>query len=210
MSLPQAGSGHLLLHALPVLIPLLVLVLGLDVYCLVNLVHAKSVRSAPRVVWVIVILFIHPIGSILYLFLGADGTAAGPRAEPVRGWWAPLRWLAALIRNLVFVVSGIPVQLAGLALLALPWLLPHYVPVGFWLVLATFALSAGLVLLARVPLTVVQRHRCWSVLGVEIPSPPTACGPSLWPRLGNSLRSEATWRHSSTGWRPCRRAGRGS
>jgi signal transduction histidine kinase len=107
---------------------------------------------------------------------------------------APLRWLAALIRNLVFVISGIPIQLASLVLLALPWLIPRYVPIGFWQVIGTLALSAGLVLAVRVPLTFVERHRCWSMLGVEIPPPPAAQGGSLPRRFGRSLRSEATWR----------------
>jgi Putative sensor len=120
--------------------------------------------------------------------------AAGQRISGAPGTPAPLRWLALLIRNLVFVISSIPVQLAGLGLLALSWLIPDHVPAGFWPVLATLALGAGLVLLARLPLTFIERHRCWSVVGVEIPSPPAARGTSLPRRLGNSLRSEATWR----------------
>lgn len=120
----------------------------------------------------------------------ADGrrVSAAPRAP------APLRWLAALVRNLVFVVSGVPVQLAGLALLALPWLIPGLIAVGFWQVLAALLLSVGLALLVRPPLTFIERHRCWSLLGVDIPPPPTAQGTSLAKRLGNSIRAEATWR----------------
>ncbi len=118
--------------------------------------------------------------------------AAGQRASPAEP--APLHWLGLLIRNFVFVISGIPVQLAGLAAVAVPWLIPHYVPVGFWQVVATLLMSAGLALLARPPLSFVQRHRCWSVLGVDIPAPPTARGTSRAQRLADSLRSEATWR----------------
>jgi signal transduction histidine kinase len=106
----------------------------------------------------------------------------------------PLRWLARMIRNFVLVISGVPVQLAGLAALALPWLIPRFVPVGFWLVLLTLAMSAVLVLLVRAPLTFVERHRCWSVLGIDIPPPPAAPGGSLPQRFRASLRSEATWR----------------
>jgi hypothetical protein len=48
-------------------------VLGLDVYCLVDIARAKSVRNAPKLAWVIVILFVSaPIGALLYLFLGKD------------------------------------------------------------------------------------------------------------------------------------------
>jgi signal transduction histidine kinase len=111
------------------------------------------------------------------------------RALPV-----PLRWLAKMIRNFVFVISGLPVQLAGLAVLAVPWLVSRFTPVSFWQVLAAALLSAGLALPARVPLTFIQRHRCWSVLGVDIPPPPAARSTSLLRRLAESLRSEATWR----------------
>jgi signal transduction histidine kinase len=118
--------------------------------------------------------------------------AAGRRtSSPVP---APLRWLARLIRNFVFVISGIPVQLVGLAVLAVPWLVPHFIPVKFWQVLAAVVLSAGLALFVRAPLTFIERHRCWSVLGVDIPAPPAARGTSLLRRIADALRSEATWR----------------
>ena len=108
----------------------------------------------------------------------------------------------------MFVIAGVPVQLAGLGAIALPWLVPVFVPTGplhhlaggpgqdvsFWQVLVALVLSAGLALLARVPLTFIERHRCWSVLGVDIPPPPATGGISLPRRLADSLRSEATWR----------------
>ncbi|HTA08090.1 MAG TPA: hypothetical protein VK836_06260, partial [Streptosporangiaceae bacterium] len=51
-------AHHLLAHHLlalaPALVPVLLLVLGLDVFCLVNLVRAKSVRNAPKLAWAIV------------------------------------------------------------------------------------------------------------------------------------------------------------
>jgi signal transduction histidine kinase len=75
-----------------------------------------------------------------------------------------------------------------------PWLVSRFTPVSFWQVLAAALLSAGLALPARVPLTFIQRHRCWSVLGVDIPPPPAARSTSLLRRLAESLRSEATWR----------------
>jgi signal transduction histidine kinase len=118
--------------------------------------------------------------------------AAGPRSS--RAARTPFRWLTTLIRNFVFVVSGVPVQLAGIAIFALPWLMPDMVPVQFWPVLATLAASAGLALAARAPLTFLQRQRVWSVLGVEIPAPPTARGATWTRRLAASMRSEATWR----------------
>jgi ABC-2 type transport system ATP-binding protein len=75
-----AGPARPLLHALPALIPVLVLILGLDVYCLVNLARSKSVRNAPKWAWVIVILCVSaPLGAILYLFFGMDRTGAHDR-----------------------------------------------------------------------------------------------------------------------------------
>ncbi len=99
-----------------------------------------------------------------------------------------------MIRNYVLAISGIPVQLAGLAAVALPWLIPGFVPVTFWLVMLTVAISAALALLVRAPLTFIERHRCWSVLGIDIPRQPAAPGGSLSGRTRASLRSEATWR----------------
>ena len=49
-----SGSGKLL----PAVVPLLVLILGLDAYCLIDLARAKSVRHMPKWVWVLVILLI--------------------------------------------------------------------------------------------------------------------------------------------------------
>ncbi len=87
--LDAAGPSHPLIHllpALPALIPVLALLFGLDVFCLVNLVRARSVRNAPKLAWAIVIVFVSaPLGAILYLFFGMDrsgdsgsSTKAGP------------------------------------------------------------------------------------------------------------------------------------
>jgi ABC-2 type transport system ATP-binding protein len=58
---------------LPAVVPLLVLVLALDVYCLIDLARARSVRHVPKWVWLIVIVFISaPIGALAYLFVGRD------------------------------------------------------------------------------------------------------------------------------------------
>jgi di/tricarboxylate transporter len=55
------------------LVPLLVVALGFDVYCLTNLIRARSVRYLPKFVWGIIILFIScPFGGLLYLFVGRD------------------------------------------------------------------------------------------------------------------------------------------
>ena len=63
-------SGHRLFLAL---LPVLVVALGLDVYCLVDLVRAPSVRHLPKGFWALIIVCISfPIGALLYLFLGRD------------------------------------------------------------------------------------------------------------------------------------------
>ncbi len=55
------------------LLPVLILVVALDAYCLVDLVRAKSARGAPKIVWAIVIVFVSaPIGALVYLFFGRD------------------------------------------------------------------------------------------------------------------------------------------
>ncbi len=60
-------------HALPALLPVLVLVAALDAYCLVDLARAASVRFAPKIVWVLVILLVSsPLGALIYLFAGRD------------------------------------------------------------------------------------------------------------------------------------------
>jgi ABC-2 type transport system ATP-binding protein len=80
------AARHPLLPGLPnlaALIPVLAVLAGLDIYCLVNVARAKSVRNAPKLAWVIVILIVSaPVGAILYLFFGMDRTGAGQRKPP--------------------------------------------------------------------------------------------------------------------------------
>lgn len=79
------GIGHLPPGLVFALIPALVLILGLDAFCLINLVRAKSVRNAPKLAWAIVILAVSaPFGALLYLFFGMDrrGTLAAAPAGP--------------------------------------------------------------------------------------------------------------------------------
>jgi ABC-2 type transport system ATP-binding protein len=75
-----------MLHAWAALIPVAVLIVGLDGYCLVNLVRAPSVRNLPKPIWAIVILLVSaPLGAILYLCFGADRTGTGRPRTPARG-----------------------------------------------------------------------------------------------------------------------------
>jgi signal transduction histidine kinase len=127
----------------------------------------------------------HTVGSMSSMAVGRRSRGGLP---------APLRWLAAMVRNTTFVIAGIPVQLAALVALALPWISPKFVAIGLWPVAAALVASACLVLAVRVPLTVAQRHRCWSLLGIEIPPAPALSTGSLPRRVVASLRSESTWR----------------
>ncbi len=68
------------------LVPLLVLIVALDAYCLIDLARAKSVRNAPKIAWVIVILLVSaPIGALLYLFFGRDRGCGIQDAQAMAG-----------------------------------------------------------------------------------------------------------------------------
>jgi hypothetical protein len=55
------------------LLPVVIVALGLDVYCLADLIRARSVRYLPKVVWAVIILLVScPVGALLYLFLGRE------------------------------------------------------------------------------------------------------------------------------------------
>jgi ABC-2 type transport system ATP-binding protein len=92
----SGGAFPLPPHLPTALVPLLALIVALDVYCLVDLARARSVRGAPKIVWAIIIVLVSaPIGALVYLFAGRDrsshdppaavlGRPAAPRpAEPV-------------------------------------------------------------------------------------------------------------------------------
>jgi ABC-2 type transport system ATP-binding protein len=89
-ALLAAGPAHPMLRAWPALVPVAVLILGLDGYCLVNLVRAPSVRNLPKPIWAIVILFVSaPLGAILYLCFGADRSGTGAARRRSRGGAPP-------------------------------------------------------------------------------------------------------------------------
>jgi hypothetical protein len=55
------------------LLPIAVLALAFDAYCLVDVIRAPSVRHLPKAVWAIIIVLVSaPWGGLLYLFLGRD------------------------------------------------------------------------------------------------------------------------------------------
>ncbi len=73
-------------QALAALVPLLVLIVALDAYCLIDLARARTVRNAPKIIWVIVILFFSaPVGALAYLFFGRERGGAGRDRQAVPG-----------------------------------------------------------------------------------------------------------------------------
>jgi uncharacterized membrane protein YoaK (UPF0700 family) len=65
-----AGPSHQLWKAL---LPVIILAVLFDVYCLIDVIRAGSVRRLPKVVWALVIVLISaPWGGLAYLFLGRD------------------------------------------------------------------------------------------------------------------------------------------
>lgn len=79
---PRHLLPHLSPHLLIALLPLLAAIVALDVYCLTDLVRARSVAGGvPKVVWAVVILFVSaPIGALVYLFFGRDRNRGAPEA----------------------------------------------------------------------------------------------------------------------------------
>jgi hypothetical protein len=63
-------SAHTLFYAL---LPIAVLAVVFDVYCLTDLVRAEAVRHLPKAVWAVIIVVISaPWGGLIYLFVGRD------------------------------------------------------------------------------------------------------------------------------------------
>lgn len=57
-------------NLIPLLIPLFVLQLGLQVYCLVDLLRRETVRYGNKVLWGVVIFLFNMIGPVVYLIWG--------------------------------------------------------------------------------------------------------------------------------------------
>lgn len=71
----KAGPPAQVFYAL---VPILVLAIAFDVYCLIDLSRAASVRHLPKWVWVIIIILISaPWGGLIYLFVGRDRDKGG-------------------------------------------------------------------------------------------------------------------------------------
>jgi hypothetical protein len=51
-------------------IPILVIAIGFEIFCLVDLARAPEVRYLPRWAWVLICLASVPLGGIIYLIIG--------------------------------------------------------------------------------------------------------------------------------------------
>jgi hypothetical protein len=66
---PARHGGRLFFAVLPII----VLAIAFDVYCLVDLIRSKSARYLPKSVWgLIIVLVSAPWGGLIYLFVGRD------------------------------------------------------------------------------------------------------------------------------------------
>ena len=59
-------------QALPFLIPILIVQLGLMAYCLVDLYKRGHTRNGPKWMWAMIIILGELIGPIIYLLLGRE------------------------------------------------------------------------------------------------------------------------------------------
>jgi ABC-2 type transport system ATP-binding protein len=112
------------------LIPVLVLLLGLDAFCLVSLARAKSVRNAPKLAWAIVILAVSaPFGALLYLFFGMDRGGHAPADVAVRAPAPPaptpvLTGRASPDTRLIVTTSGLTKDYGGNGLFSVDLAVP--------------------------------------------------------------------------------------
>lgn len=61
-----------LLNLLPLLIPVVVIQLSLQVYCIIDLVRRKKVRYNNKLLWGVIIVALSLIGPVVYLVLRGD------------------------------------------------------------------------------------------------------------------------------------------
>jgi hypothetical protein len=60
-------------HLLAALVPLVVLAVALDAYCLIDRARARSMGRGAKLAWAAVIVFVSaPLGALLYLLVGRD------------------------------------------------------------------------------------------------------------------------------------------
>jgi signal transduction histidine kinase len=113
------------------------------------------------------------------------------RARPAAEIWRPVvAWRERTTSELRYLIAGLPLQLAGPAVLTLSWLL--WVPEHVKVMVAATIISAGALLAAVPGLTVLQRHRARLLPGAELPPPAQPAGP-WWRRLATTEGVQDTW-----------------
>jgi ABC-2 type transport system ATP-binding protein len=84
-----AGAGgrfSLPPHLLAALVPLLVLLVALDAYCLIDLARARPMGRGAKLAWAaVIVLASAPLGALLYLLVGRERGRGRPDAQA----WAP-------------------------------------------------------------------------------------------------------------------------
>lgn len=58
------------------LIPVCVLLLALLLFCFIDLARRPRVQHLPKYAWALIVLFVIPLGAVVYLVLGRGGQAA--------------------------------------------------------------------------------------------------------------------------------------
>src|SRR4029450_13473025 len=76
-------------HLLAALVPLLVLLVALDVYCLVDLARAKSMGGAAKLAWAVVVVFVSAPSARCSTCSSAGTAGGGGRPPRGRGTAAP-------------------------------------------------------------------------------------------------------------------------
>jgi heme/copper-type cytochrome/quinol oxidase subunit 4 len=61
-----------IMKILPFFIPVLIVQVTLQIYCIVNLVHRKKVRFNSKLLWGVIIIALELAGPVLYLLLRGD------------------------------------------------------------------------------------------------------------------------------------------
>ncbi len=69
MNLDLNQAIDLLRELLPLLIPIILIQLGLMIYCLVDVIRREE-TNGPKVLWVLLIIFVDFIGPVAYLVIG--------------------------------------------------------------------------------------------------------------------------------------------
>jgi len=68
--LSSAGGGIILILAMLVILPLALLSMVFWIWMLIHAIQNKGLTDNERIVWVLVIVFVHLIGALIYFFVG--------------------------------------------------------------------------------------------------------------------------------------------